>query len=509
MKRILSIIIMFIMTITFTACDSGDSELIKTDLENPVVIKWVMPGPGKQTDSEMVWKKFNEDLKKISGFENVSVDFEIIQIDDYKHRISAINDLGEKIDILHTYTLDYAKELRNGKIIDMGPYLEKYAKETIEELPEWLIDMGKIDEAQAIVPNYNKMVMTSYSAVLPASLVDKYEIDVEKLSTTLKTDYEGWGWMSRDAIEEYLAKVYEGGDIRKGFVEGRKKGTDTIIDKFEYYIADPEVNVVYSNLETQQWQLWRLKKYFYDKNYARNNLISDAPEFSKIVDGKAFFTTVDWSGKNTPFLDETAFDIPVYIVPFDEKFYIPYKPEKGGLAISSESQYPDIAAGIINLMNSEEGKDLYNLLVYGVEGTHYKVDKYLFDDKIITPIDYVEDGEETSKYGLWKWIVGNPENAYITSNNNENYKDVVYSIMNEGENTLISKLLGFAVDDSTIAPKFSQLSDIENEYNPLLNQLEEDIETKLAEMHTKYTDADVYQITDEIQRQVDKFLETK
>ena len=38
-----------------------------------------MPGPGMQTDAEKVFAKFNEELHKIKGFENLTVENSIFK----------------------------------------------------------------------------------------------------------------------------------------------------------------------------------------------------------------------------------------------------------------------------------------------------------------------------------------------------------------------------------------------------------------------------------------------
>ena len=162
MKKIISLLLAVAMMISLVACGgngAGDANLIETDLSNPITLKWVMPGPGVQADSEKVWAYFNEELHKVEGFENVSVEIEVIPVADYAQKMTLMQTSGEQMDIIQTYQLKYADEYRNGTIIDMTPYLEKYAKETLEEVPQWVIDMGKVDGGQAILPNYQKMVM--------------------------------------------------------------------------------------------------------------------------------------------------------------------------------------------------------------------------------------------------------------------------------------------------------------------------------------------------------------
>ena len=71
-------------------------------------------------------------------------------------------------------------------------------------------------------------------------------------------------------------------------------------------------------------------------------------------------------------------------IPFENKHYIPYAASASNTAISINSKHPERAMQLIGLMNTEKGKDLYNLLVFGIEGEHYtKV-----NDKEIQPIGY-------------------------------------------------------------------------------------------------------------------------
>ena len=58
---------------------------------------------------------------------------------------------------------------------------------------------------------------------------------------------------------------------------------------------------------------------------------------------------------------------------------------------------------LIGLMNTEKGKDLYNLLVFGIEGEHYtKV-----NDKEIQPIGYTSQPTSESPYGQYRFAIGN------------------------------------------------------------------------------------------------------
>lgn len=58
-------------------------------------------------------------------------------------------------------------------------------------------------------------------------------------------------------------------------------------------------------------------------------------------------------------------------IPFDNSHYIPYAAAATNTAISVNSKNPVRAMKLLKLMNTKEGAELYNLLVYGLEGKHY------------------------------------------------------------------------------------------------------------------------------------------
>lgn len=513
MKKILALVLAVAMMLSLAACGGNDANVVETDLSKPITLNWIMPGPGIQKDAEMVWEKFNEELHKIEGFENVTVNVEVIPMADYAQKIMLMQTSGEKMDLIQTYQLKYTDEYRNGTIMDMTPYLKKFAKETLEELPQWVIDMGKVDGAQAILPNYQKMTSAPYYMTIPADLAQY--IDVDAVSKAAIAEKDNKFLISDESLalmEDYLSKVKEAGKIGKGYVGAWPgRGTESIVDSFRYFYLEPEIKINHAHLDGQQVSLWRAKKYFFEKGYVRKDALSaKSADFNGVIDGNVVWTSQNWTGKIEPFAGDKTHDVDVLQIPTSDHFFVGYKPAAGGFAVPVNSECPDVAVMLANLMLTEKGIELYNLMVYGIEGVHYTVDKVLENgDKMITPKDYPEEGNSSSAYGLAKWIVGNAKNAYITSNQPENFKEIVYEHMNEGELTVVSPLMGFALDATSIETKLSQIKAVAKEYGDPIGSGAVDTEALLKEMFTKYEQAGIDGVIAEIQAQVDAFLETK
>lgn len=504
MKKVIAVFLMLSMILAFTGCGEN-SNVITTDMSKPVLLKWIMPGPGIQTDSQKVFEKFNEELKKVKGFENVSVEIDVIPSADYSQKSFLMQTAGEQIDIMQTYTLDYAKQYRDGLIIDMTDYLA-LDKDIQKELPEWVIRMGTVEGAQAIIPNYQKMTAAPYGIIIPAShkkYVDDWDAFVETVHNTENED------LYYEAIDRYLKNVYDAGEIDKGLSItsiANSKNEETLVAPFKY---DWDAKKVYHqnlSLDGQIPITYKWNRKFFEAGYIRKDILSaKMKDDHGVKDG-----AVLWAGQCWPGYEEnidSLFDIDVEAFRKTETFYIPYKPAAGGMAISANSKYPDVAMKLIGLMNTDKGKDLYNLLVYGFEGEHYTTEKILENgDKYINPKDYASQGNSSSKYGLWNWVVGNAENAYVTSNERETYKKEIFEEMNE--NAELSPLIGFCADTTSIDIKLSQIKSIKSD-SGLSQGVFEDYE-KVYETYVqdlKY--AGLEEIQAELQSQVDKFLASK
>ncbi len=504
MKKVLALVLAVVMMMSFAACGEKNANITETDLSKPVTIRWVMPGPGMQTDSEMVFAKFNEELHKVKGFENVTVNIEVIPTADYAQKIMLMQTSGEQIDIMQTYTLDYGTEFRNGTIIDLTDYMY-LLEETIEEVPEWVIEMGKVDGAQAIIPNYQKMVAAPWGIAIPEEnkkYIDDWDGFVEKL-----TDVTSDAVYYETIENEYLSKVKAAGEIDKGWsLNAYIKNYDDLYNPFRFDHATKKVHHKNVNPDGTMPEMYKWHRKFFEAGYIRKDILSAK---QKDVEGKKD-GSVMWKAQCWPGYEENMsklYDIDVAAFRGTSKDYVSFKPAAGGFAIPVNSQYPDVAMKIINLMNCDKGIELYNLLVYGIEGEHYTVEKELEgNDKYITPKDYPSEGNSSSSYGLWKWIVGNAENAYVTSNERESYKKDIFETQNL--NAEISELIGFVPDLTSVETKIGQIKAVKSD-SGLFEGIHENYEEVYANYVQDLKYAGLEEVTAELQSQVDAFLASK
>ena len=165
---------------------------------------------------------------------------------------------------------------------------------------------------------------------------------------------------------------------------------------------------------------------------------------------------------------------------------------------------PEKAMEFLNLMNSSKGKDLFNLLVYGFEGEHYK--------KISdTEIEWLLDGQPGTSsdmaYGFSAWALGNTFNAYTTQYEAEGWNEYILNEVNA--TAVVSPLAGFSLDRQPIKLELAQYDAIFNEYLYLDLGATANYKELIKERNEKLKKAGTDKILKEVQRQIDEWKKTK
>ncbi len=494
-KKILSGILALAVVFSFAGC--GDKKATENNTDD-ITLKWVMPGPGKQTDSDIVWEKFNEELKKQENLENVTVEFEIIPPADYAQKFLLMQTGGEQMDIVGTFALDYATEVKNKTFLDITDMMDEYAPDIKKEIPEWALKLTQIGNRQYTITNYQQMSMPMWGYIFNQDDADTYldyeECENEFLSNDILTE------KTLDIFEKYLDDLNAAGKLNLGMRPGTTWAVKGYVDIWGPYLYRVETDkVVVENrlqLDTMKMLIERFSEW-YKKGYIRKDILSAEVNVGEYDINHAQWHKYAESGANiqTP-------DKPVRILKSSQNFYIPNSSNSGGNGVLTVSKNPQKALRLLNLMYTSKGKDLYRLLVYGIEGEHYtKISEDRFE-----AIGYVGgQGTSDAPYGLWKWIVGNTANAYESPSDPEGWNDYVFNDWNA--NAIPSKIAGITIDTTAIDTELNQCSGVVGEYqDQLASGALDDWEAVYAEAMRKLEVAGNDKVIAELQRQVDEYL---
>lgn len=502
MKRILCTILCLCMLIAVPAGCTKDK---KEDPNEQVTLKWLIGGPGEMDDCDEVWAKFNEELQKY--IPNTTIEFTVIPHADYAEKWRLMSAAQEPMDIVWvSYALNFVDEVGKGSYMDMTELIKQYGQEMKSELPEWLLDLTTIDGKIYAVPNYQMMAMPVGFSVDKAH-VDKGWIDADKASDMFmsdrvlhKEDYK--------IFEDYFDKVLASGEKVK-YVSSQflNRGIKSMIgmpaDGIETIIANACIRngedgyKVYNTLTDfpDNYEYYDLVNEWYKKGYIRKDILSNSAE--QEGDYLLWWTSVFKGSEERLAIKHGK---PMEIINLYGLPTIGYKSSTTNTAIAASSQHPERAMQVINLMNSKRGKDLINLLTYGIEGKHYEK---LNDDQI-NWLEPAIPGSSDNSYGFENWVIGNTMNTYTTQSDPEGWNEYIHEEINMKAE--MSRLRGFTLDTKPIKLELSQYDAKLKEYAYLDKGTTPNYKELLEERNQKLREAGSDKIVAEVQRQIDEWV---
>lgn len=483
--------------------------------EETVVLKWAVAGLEEQKDAALVWEKFNEELKNY--LPNTVVEFEYFSTSDYGEKWKLMSTSQTDMDIVWTgYMIDYVSEVKKGSYMPLDELIDEYAPALKEEIPENMLQKQRIDRRLYSVPCMQQMVSYVSTLDIDIEMYEKYKdyIDVEELaaffSSHEKMDEECW-----DKIEEYIELFYKNGDLPNGimgFESHAEKGYEWVRNPYKIEdFGDDYTPVNY--YRTPEYKLF-VDTYseWYKKGYIRQDVLQrslgDGARHA-IKGTGGYLVGQGYMPSQTDIENAKSTGAQVFVkIPFYSEHYIPFTAAASSTAISSNCKNPERAIQLIELMNTEKGKDLYNLLAFGIEGVHYTKK----DDDSIIPVGYGINNApvKSTPYGQYKWALGNSFNAYEIYSETPNKILEKEFIKKVNDDARPSKLMGFTLDTEPIKDELKQVDAVIEEYKTLLNSgAAEDVDALYDEFVNKLIKAGDDKIIAEIDRQITEWRNSK
>lgn len=465
-----------------TETPSGDEE----ELE-PVTLTWYLRIP-EQEDGQMVLDEVNKILQ-----EKINATLEIRWFDAvaYPEKTKLAISSQEEFDIMFTSSgYNYFDNASMGAFVPLDDLLEEYAPETYALIPESYWDALRVNGQIYGIPNY-QITARQTCMSFRKEIVDKYNLDISSIKTvedmepilaTLKENepdkqyiMSGVGLTYFDTMN-YLKLEGIGADGSPGVIE-MDKDDYTVINQFEHE------NFV---------QLCKTLADYENKGYINKDLalVTDTTELQK--NGEILCAALNnWKpGKTAEDIARSGYES-VYVNVTEP--YVNTSSVLGTLqAISRTSKNPERALMFLDLVNSDP--ELYNLLVYGIEGEHYtKVE----DNRI----ELIPDSGYST--GV-PWMIGNTFNGYLTGDT----EATVYEETQElNETAEASRIMGFNFNPEKVATQISQCATVTEKYLKGLGYgMYDDVDATLAQMNEELRAAGMDDIIAEKQAQLDEWV---
>lgn len=518
-KSFLSILFMMLMILSLVACGDNDQSNVPSDDENnepsvdetdepeEVTLKWLVPSID-QPDQERVWAEFNERLQEY--LPNTTVEFENVTIPEYAERWQLVASAQEPVDIAWSFwNTPLIEEVEKGAYLDLTDLIPEYAPDLEKELDPYLMDFGKVDERQYAIPNWQPMTDMRVTMRTNQEDFDEFWSVEEAESVFYSREERPLDQAAYDALADYFQKILDARgeiEVSPDTLDQMQQGQE-ISGPFSIRIGDENFEVV-NKIELPEMKLFfENMRDWNEKGFIREDILAN-PDGSRSEDHYIHFHAYfpgEELGNHTA-ADNDPDVIRTQFVPLTDEYTISQLIHNSNTVIPSSSPNPERALQLIELMHTEKGIDLFNFLLWGIEGEHYEV---VEEGKRIETIGYpgefpANPGSEAD-YGLTHYFTGNTLNAWETQANPEGHWETMAKLHDEAWK---SPLIGFKPDLDPIRTEMAQIQTIYTEYwDTLYTGSAENWEELYDQMIERMNGSGAQTVIEELQSQVDAYVE--
>ncbi|MDK0980034.1 ABC transporter substrate-binding protein [Clostridium perfringens] len=474
-KKLIALLLGGIIGISsiLTGCGSGGSASSSGgEGEKPVNLVWYVIGK-PQNDGELVEEEVNKYIKdKI----NATVDIKHIDFGDYSQKMNVIANSGEEYDLAFTcsWAFPYLDNARKGAFLELNDLIDSHGKDLKNVIDERLWKGAEVDGNIYAVPN-QKEIAGAPMWVFDKELVEKYDIPYQDIHSV--DDLEPWLALIKEKEPDFVPFYTQGDGIPIEGIEDITSGLGIFYDD--------ESLTVKNMYETEELKhLFTKLREFYEKGYinqdaAVSNMKNEVKRFVWKADGQPYAEN-GWSqslGREV---------VTSSIV----SSYVTNASTTGAMtAISATSKHPEKAMELINLVNKDS--TLRNLLMFGIEGTHYEK---VSDNQI--------KRDPNGPYSVTSWAYGNLFDTYVLDSDPVDKWDA-FEEFNQKAKT--STILGFKFDTEKVVTQMSAVSNAFEEFIKPLYTGSVDTEETLEKLNKKLYDSGLEDIKVELQRQLDEW----
>lgn len=508
MKKFLSLVLAIAMIAAM-----GVLSMPATADEEPILLTYFTSNSsGEQEYTTQVGEHISE-LLQAKGI-NVKLELHPYAPGSYKTGFTLAQTSGQQIDIFTTYDLDFTTEVENGAVMELDDLLAAHPN-VVAEVPEWLVKMGRVNGVQYYIPTYQQATNGRYF-LTPDAYLEAAGITIEDVRSVM---WNGTLNDKLDFIEQYCRDVRE--------ATGKDTKWITVPDFFTMfwveYIDNNYGDLVlregaegpeYVPLTADAKTMYEYAAKWYKEGLTHPDIMtlngSDFNGVNFLNDESFIFDNPEstTSEENIVSMNTWTQEIPASACLMWDHWYIGSKWAAGGNAIFATCEHPDEALEVIGMLMNEEGEEIYNTLVFGLEGIHYEwVDR---EDKRIKTLEYdsSQAAAGVSTYDCRKWMVGNTFNCWKNQAVPDGFLEWVLDNVHNAESTVTSPMMGYTWDLSVVEDERAACKAVRSEYNDSLKRgiYGDEWEAKYEEYVAKLEAAGVNDILETVTEQYNSYV---
>jgi putative aldouronate transport system substrate-binding protein len=449
----------------------------------PVKLKWVLRIP-QQKDGDAVLAEINKILKEKI---NATLEIQFIEAAAYLEKTKLMIAAGEDFDLMFTAPgYQFYENVAKGAFLPLDEMLTKYAPKAYAQVPSSFWSAMKVNNKVYGFPNYQIAARQS-NITFRKDIVDKYNIDlnaIKKLEDLEPIFAKMKAGESADKFIHAGANTVTGIDVMN-YMKLETLGPEGSPGAIEAAGSDLKVINQYENPAFVNYV--KLMKSWADKGYINKDLslAKNAEELYKT--GKILSS----QGNSKPGGEvevKTRYGYDPAIANLTEPFVTTSAVTGTMQAISRTSKNPERAMMFLELINTD--KQLYNMVLYGLEGKHYKK----------TGDNTVELIKDSGYLTNVAWMLGDQLNAYLLPGVGA---DIPQKTDQLNKSAKASRIMGFSFDAEPIKTEIAQSKTVLDKYLIGLAYGMMDVDSTMATMNKELKAAGMDKIIAEKQKQLD------
>ena len=486
-------------------------------------IQLMITGAGKQANSDKVWAAFNEQLQQYVP--NTTVEFIDVPFEEYSEKFSQVLASGEGVDLAWTgWLVDKPTNINDGNLMPLDDLLAEYGQGIVDTLGEEVVEIHRnaADGKLYYLPSWQGLcgdrrgwlVVTEIAELAGDTWIEDTEAALNKWRNNYSEGTEAFQAVL-DQATKYLAAAKEAGKLGVGINTGRVFGwsmdngtrSNPGVGGSEIGIPfEDNTFTVIDGVASEHYKLYaKTMADWYKEGYIRSDIMSvDTSTLTMPKNGEITDTTYVFSCD--PYLTEADQEAAIADAGMDMT-YLPIE-ENAYLILGGDTSYaipycadePERAMMVLNAIYSQP--DLYNTLIYGIEGEDYTKNA----DGTITTSYVGASPTADDSYGIQRWIIGSCKNALINNGTDPNY----YADLEALEETArVNPFMNFTFDRTNVEGICASLLNVYYEYGPQLdNGVAGD---NWEELYNNYMaarkDAGIEELVTEFQNQLNAYIE--
>lgn len=473
LKKVIALIAAAALCAGGSACGNKTA---KTSSGEAATITWLMWGD-KQIDQASVNEKINEiTMSKI----NAKLDIQYIDQSAYSERMTMNMASGaDNYDLCFTgFVNSYKDAAEKGGLLDITDMLDKH-EALKKSVPDYFWEGSAIDGRIYAVPN-QQVVANAAALCVKKDLADEYGLKLDEIKYI--DDIEPFlKW-----VKEKHPEVYP---FRTSGISGYKgEARKYKITSGVYASVDNGKVTAHADYEAPDFGvLPRLYRDWFNKGYIRQDNAVATDDSQDYNAGKF----AAWILAYKPGMEAEIYTSKGYEA-YCKMITKPYIFGRVGTStmtgINAKSKNPEKALDMIELIQTD--KDLYNLICFGIEGKHYKMEN-----------NRVVSDKQAGYMPTWTWRFGNQFNALLIEGQSDNVWEETEKFNVEAERELV----GFSFNTKPVRTEVAQLATVEGKYSSM-NKGTEDVDSYIDKYIAELKTAGVEKVTAEAQKQIDEFM---